>query len=86
LKPDDERLEKLLHTTQGNLSPSEWMKKDWDERAKVDALYFVYTRFNQTEKDFWNSKGPSDKKILGVNTPRFDQIIKNKNPKKNEGT
>jgi len=82
LKPDDERLEILLHTTQGNLSPSEWMKKDWDERAKVDVLYFVYTRFNQTEKDFWNSKGPRDKKILGVNTQRFDQIIKNKNPKK----
>lgn len=82
MDPNDERLKKLIHTKQGNQNVIEWMKKDWDERANVDAMYFVRTQFNQTENDFWDGQKPRDNEILGGETSKFNQIIQSKDPKK----
>jgi len=68
-----------MHTKKGNLSLEEWMKRDWDERAKIDAMYFVRTKFGQTEKDFWDCKKLRDIKILGIKKLRYNQIINKKN-------
>jgi len=82
LEPDDERLKSLTHTKRGNLSFEEWMKKDWNERAEIDAMYFVKTKFQQMEKDFWDSKKNRDENILNIKKQRYEQILNKKNPKK----
>lgn len=83
MKSDDERLYELVNTKQGKENVTDWMKKDWDERASVDAMYFVRSVFNQTEKDFWDDENrPQVSKILGGEPSRFNKIIKDKDPKK----
>jgi len=79
LKLDDERLKLLKHTKKENLSYETWMKRDWDERAKIDAMYFVKTNLGQTKKDFWDCKKYRDRSILGIKTQRYNQIINKKN-------
>ena len=58
------------------------MKKEWDERAKLDPLFAIATGFSETEKDFWDSGKIFLKKFLGLETPRFKKIIQNKEPSK----
>lgn len=80
-KSDDEK--KLLETTQKNLSVEKWMEKDWDLRAEKDVLFYIKPIPGQTEKEFWEGGYEScDTKIIGVNTPTYDIIFQNKNPKK----
>jgi len=81
MKSDDPRIPELQRTEQRNLSVSKWMKRDWNKRADADAMFFVRAKFDQTEKEFWAGNKPRDEKILGIKTPRFEQIIKDKNPK-----
>ena len=58
------------------------MKKEWDERAKLDPLFAIATGFSETEKVFWDSGKEHFKIILGLETPRFKKIIQNKEPSK----
>jgi SAM-dependent methyltransferase len=58
------------------------MKKEWDERAKLDPLFAIATGFSETEKDFWDSGKIFLKNFLGLETPRFKKIIQNKEPSK----
>lgn len=81
MEPNDKRLKFLKHTKKGNLSFEEWMKRDWNERAKIDAMYFVRNKFRQSEKDFWDCKKFRDEDILDINGQRCSQIINKKNPK-----
>lgn len=58
------------------------MKKEWDERAKMDHRFVIATGHSQSEEDFWESGITECNGILGKNTPRFQKIIENKKPSK----
>jgi ubiquinone/menaquinone biosynthesis C-methylase UbiE len=58
------------------------MKKEWNERAKMDHLFVIATDASQSEESFWNSGIDDSKKILGVENNRFQEITKNKDPSK----
>lgn len=79
---DGDKNKDLQHSDKSNLSITEWMKRDWDKRAETDAKYYIRTTDRQTEEEFWDSGKPiRDNLILGLGTPRYDLIFKNKNPK-----
>jgi len=81
-KDHEDEFDILTKTKQKDLSVEKWMERDWDLRAETDALFFILTKRGQSEKEFWKAGYyPRDEKILGVNTPTYDLIIQNKNPK-----
>jgi len=71
---------KILHSKKSGLTTKEWMKRDWDKRAHTDVKYFIKSNHGQTEKEFWNSGFEDRERILGINTLRYQQIFKNKDP------
>ena len=54
------------------------MKKEWNERTKMNPLFVIATDHSETEEDFWNSGIDECNDILGVNTERYQKIIENK--------
>ena len=54
------------------------MKKEWNERTKMNPLFVIATDHSDTEEDFWNSGIDECNDILGVNTERYQKIIENK--------
>lgn len=56
------------------------MKKEWDERTKMDPLFVIATDHSESEEDFWKSGITECEMILGKNSMRFQQIIENKKP------
>jgi ubiquinone/menaquinone biosynthesis C-methylase UbiE len=58
------------------------MKKEWNERAKMNPLFVISTDHSETKEDFWESGITECNMILGNETSRFQDIIKNKNPSK----
>ena len=58
------------------------MKKEWNERAKMNPLFVIATSNSKSEEDFWESGITECDMILGKNTDRFQKIIKNKDPSK----
>ena len=58
------------------------MKKEWNERTKMNPLFVIATDHSDTEEDFWNSGIGECDDILGINTERFKKIIENKETSK----
>lgn len=58
------------------------MKKEWNERTKMNPLFVIATDHSETEEDFWNSGIAECDFILGKNIDRFQKIIENKEPSK----
>ena len=58
------------------------MKKEWNERAKMNHLFVIATNHSESEEDFWESGITECNMILGKDTSRFQNIIKNKEPSK----
>ncbi len=58
------------------------MKKEWNERTKMNPLFVIATDHSETEEDFWNSGIGECDDILGIDTIRFQKIIENKEPSK----
>ena len=56
------------------------MKKEWNERTKMDPLFVIATDHSESEEDFWKSGINECNNILGKNTKRFEKIVENKNP------
>jgi ubiquinone/menaquinone biosynthesis C-methylase UbiE len=56
------------------------MKKEWNERTKMNHLFVIATDHSETEEDFWNSGIDECNDILGKNMRRFEKIIENKKP------
>ena len=54
------------------------MKKEWNERTKMNPLFVIATDHSETEEDFWNSGIDECNDILGINTERYQKIIENK--------
>ena len=54
------------------------MKKEWNERTKMNPLFVIATDHSDTEEDFWNSGIDECNDILGINTERYQKIIENK--------
>ena len=54
------------------------MKKEWNERTKMNPLFVIATDHSETEEDFWNSGIDECNDILGVNAERYQKIIENK--------
>jgi len=82
LSKDDPKFKNLIDTKKLN-SDSEWMKRDWNIRAKIDAFRFVCTDPDLTEEQFWQSgKNVCDIVILAKTTPIYKAIIENKKAKK----
>jgi len=79
--PNEETEKKLVFTAQDNLTPTKWMKRDWDQRAKNNSLWFIRSKRGQTEEEFWQSGFINRDQILGVNLPRYSKIFVDKDPK-----
>ena len=58
------------------------MKKEWNERTKMNPLFVIATDHSETEDDFWNSGIDECNDILGKDTVRFEKIIENKETSK----
>jgi SAM-dependent methyltransferase len=58
------------------------MKKEWNERTKINPLFVIATGHSKNEDDFWNSGIDDCESILGIDTERFQKIIENKHPSK----
>jgi len=58
------------------------MKKEWNERTKMNPLFVIATDHSESEEDFWNSGIAECDFILGKNIDRFQKIIENKEPSK----
>ncbi len=58
------------------------MKKEWNERAKMNPLFVIATDHSETEDDFWKSGIDECNDILGINAERFKKIIENKETSK----
>jgi len=71
---------KLSHPVdiEPNTSVDIKMKKEWNERTKMNPLFVIATDHSETEEDFWNSGIDECNDILGVNTERYQKIIENK--------
>ena len=54
------------------------MKKEWNERTKMNPLFVIATDHSETEEDFWNSGIDECNDILGISTERYQKIIENK--------
>lgn len=54
------------------------MKKEWNERTKMNPLFVIATDHSDTEEDFWNSGIDECNDILGIDTERYQKIIENK--------
>ena len=76
LNHNDSKLRKLTELKQNSNNYEEWMRKDWNLRAKHDPFYFVRSVKNQSEDGFWQSgyidrdsilEKNSVQKILGKN-------------------
>ena len=65
-----------------NTSVSEIMKQDWNERAKMNTLFAIYTGHTGPEQEFWESGEIECEKILGKGSARFSNILQGKDPKK----
>ena len=75
---------KLSHpiAIEPNTSVDIKMKKEWNERTKMNPLFVIATDHSDTEEDFWNSGIGECDDILGINTERFKKIIENKETSK----
>ena len=58
------------------------MKKEWNERAKMNLLFVIATDHSDSEDDFWESGKTECDLILGKNSQRFEKIKENKLPSK----
>ena len=58
------------------------MKKEWDERAKMNPLFVIATDHSKSEEDFWKSGIVECNNILGKDISRLQKIIENKKPAK----
>lgn len=74
---------KLSHPVEisENTSVEEWMKNDWEKRAKTDPLYVIATGPSESEESFWNSGISDCEKIIGKNSKIFFDITSNQIPK-----
>ena len=54
------------------------MKKEWNERTKMNPLFVIATDSSKTEDNFWNSGIDDCNDILGISTERYQKIIENK--------
>ena len=54
---------KLKQLKQNSDKYEEWMKNDWDLRAKKNPFYFIRTVKNQSEEEFWRS-GYADRNVI----------------------
>ena len=71
---------KLSHPVdiEPNTSVDIKMKKEWNERTKMNPLFVIATDHSETEEDFWNSGIDECNDILGISTERYQKIIENK--------
>ena len=60
---EDFELRKLKQLKQSSSNHEQWMKTDWNLRAKRNPFYFVRTVKNQSEEDFWES-GYADRNAI----------------------
>lgn len=75
------KLSHPLEIDKRNLTPEEIMKKEWNERSKIDTKFAIRTCLNQTDKEFWDSGIKARDLILSVNSSRFNLILQEKDPK-----
>jgi len=55
LHKEDFEKGKLTRLKQGSRKYEEWMRNDWELRAKKNPFYFIRTVKNQSEEEFWKS-------------------------------
>lgn len=75
---------KLSHPIEidSNVSVDIKMKKEWNERTKMNPLFVIATDHSETEQDFWNSGIVECNNILGVDAMRFQKIVEHREPSK----
>ena len=88
---EEELINKLKNSTEYKLShPVEIepdtsvdvkMKKEWDARSRLDTLFVISTEHSENYEDFWQSGIDDTKSILGLDTPRFENICYQKDQK-----
>jgi len=59
---------KLTQLKQNSSKYEEWMRNDWELRAKKNPFYFIRTVKNQTEEEFWKSGYADRNSILESNS------------------
>jgi len=76
---------KLSHPTEldiNKITVNDWMKQDWNERAKMDPFFVITTGHSENETEFWNSGRDNCNEILGIDSHRYENILGNKDPSK----
>ena len=75
---------KLSHPTEiePNTPVDVKMKKEWNERAKMNPLFVIATDHSESEEDFWKSGMAECNVILGKDSSRYQKIVENKNSSK----
>jgi len=56
------------------------MKKEWNERTKMNPLFVIATGPSESKDSFWKSGIDDCDKILGKKSERFKKIVGNKKP------
>ena len=70
---EDFELRKLKQLKQSSSNHEQWMKTDWNLRAKRNPFYFVRTVKNQSEEDFWES-GYADRNVILESKPIKEKL------------
>ena len=52
---EDFEQRKLKQLKQNSREYDKWMRNDWELRAKKNSLYFIRTKKNQSNEEFWKS-------------------------------
>jgi len=74
---------KLSHPIEydsNEISISDRMKKDWNERTKFDLLFVIAYGNLKNENKFWKSGEYDCNNILGIDSSRYPKIIHNNKP------
>jgi ubiquinone/menaquinone biosynthesis C-methylase UbiE len=58
------------------------MKKEWNERTKINPFFVIATNNFKSEENFWESGIFDCKNILGIDTQRFKKILENNDASK----
>src|SRR3989338_224132 len=68
---------KLSHPVDldSNTSPEIRMKKEWNQRAKMNSLFVIATEHSDSEEDFWKSGTIECEKIIGNKEPSKMNVL-----------
>jgi len=73
LHKEDFDKEKLKRLEQNSRKYEEWMRNDWELRAKKNPFYFIRTEKNQSDEEFWKS-GYNDRNSILEHKPIKEKL------------